>query len=160
MYGTFIDEMVEMGISHAAIALYLPSLKQSRNNYNKIIAKFRPMAPNDLTEVDITEPYNMTTDNKPFMRYDNRTQNGRIIIFISDNGLLMLHQADHWQMDGTFKSAPQGFSQVYIIYAYYKGDFQYFSCNIKIIIQYLLFNRRSNSMRILSSRKKDPRKLH
>jgi hypothetical protein len=39
----------------------------------------------------------------------------------------MLHQADHWHMDGTFKSAPKGFAQVYTSYDHHKGNYSIFS---------------------------------
>ena len=43
------------------------------------------------------------------------------IIFGSDIGLTVLAKSRRWYSDGTFKTAPPQFQQVYIIQAKYKG---------------------------------------
>ena len=40
----------------------------------------------------------------------------RILIFISDRSLIELSKRRIWYADGTFKSAPKGFMQLYTIH--------------------------------------------
>lgn len=63
-----------------------------------------------------TEEFRNTKDGQPFLLFDSRQQEPelpRILIFASDQGILMLHQNRNWNVDGTFYTAPVGFSQVY-----------------------------------------------
>jgi hypothetical protein len=49
----------------------------------------------------------MTTDNQPFLQH----QDSNMILLATDNSLEMLASADTVFMDGTFKIAPQQFTQ-------------------------------------------------
>jgi hypothetical protein len=57
----------------------------------------------------------MTADRKEFLRFE--LDDGRIKIFGDDNGLELMRRAPMWKCDGTFKSAPKGFTQVYTVHA-------------------------------------------
>ena len=47
----------------------------------------------------------------------NKSNNGRLFLFIDDECLKILSESDEWLMDGTFKSAPEKFLQLYTIHA-------------------------------------------
>jgi len=51
-----------------------------------------------------------------FLLFDNGPgSNERIIIFLLDEGLLHLSEADTWFCDGNFKLCPEFFLQLYVI---------------------------------------------
>ena len=52
-----------------------------------------------------------------FLRVDEFTEEGRILIFASDTQLSQLTRAPAMMMDGNHKMAPRGFMQLYIIHA-------------------------------------------
>ena len=63
----------------------------------------------------------MTTGNKPFLRYDNKKSNKRIVIFASDEGLSILASSTEWFCDGTSKSSPPKIAnQIFPIHALHK----------------------------------------
>ncbi len=49
------------------------------------------------------------------------TEEGRIIIYVSDSGLKLLRKADIWTMDGTFGVIPKPFKQLYSIMSELNG---------------------------------------
>jgi hypothetical protein len=48
-------------------------------------------------------------------------QDERCIIFSSAKQLRILHKAERWHSDGTFKTAPKHFYQLYIVHGWVKG---------------------------------------
>ena len=60
------------------------------------------------------------------LRYDNKSNSDRIILFVSDTGLEILALSFRWNLDGTFKMAPKFFKQVVTIRALHKN--KYFVC--------------------------------
>lgn len=55
-------------------------------------------------------------DGKPFLRRILNTDEGTIVIFISDMQLQLLSKVEVWIMDGTFATAPRGFKQIFTIH--------------------------------------------
>ena len=76
-----------------------------------------PPNPTSLTELEFPEKYTKTIDEHPFLLYDSGPSNDRILLFTTQRNLDLMAQSDHWFADGTFKSAPQLFTQVYTIHA-------------------------------------------
>ena len=52
-----------------------------------------------------------------FLLYDSGPDTQRMLIFGTQRNLEMLKLAEHWLADGTFKTAPPLFSQVYVVHA-------------------------------------------
>ena len=78
----------------------------------------RPKEPTNAAEFDVPEEFTTTDgdDQAPFLIYDNKgTVNRRLLIFATDQGLRYLCRAQTWFMDGTFKTCPRVFHQIYII---------------------------------------------
>ena len=66
--------------------------------------------------------YQLTSTGGQFLRYDSGIgDDGRILIFASDQGLELLSNSEHWFCDGTFKVCPEIFYQVYTIHALVNG---------------------------------------
>ena len=56
-----------------------------------------------------------------FLKWDSGPANDRILLFATDAGLDCLTRSEHWFADGTFKSRPLLFDQLFTIHAY-KSD--------------------------------------
>lgn len=53
---------------------------------------------------------------------DESPQTGRILLFCSDLQIQKMARSEYLYMDGTFKSCPGQFTQIYIIHGGYKGE--------------------------------------
>ena len=73
--------------------------------------------PTSLTELEFPEPFTQTINGHPFLLYDSGPSNNRILLFSTQRNLDLMTQCNHWYADGTFKSAPQLFTQIYTIHA-------------------------------------------
>ena len=73
--------------------------------------------PTSLTELELPEPFTQTINGHPFLLYDSGPSNNRILLFSTQRNLDLMTQCNHWYADGTFKSAPQLFTQIYTIHA-------------------------------------------
>lgn len=78
-----------------------------------------PLSIEDLKE--IPEKYRSTIDNDPFLLYDSYEDQSanrptkRIIIFATKDNLRQLMKSKIWFVDGTFKSAPSVFLQIFTV---------------------------------------------
>lgn len=59
------------------------------------------------------------SDGTPFLAYDSGPGADRILLFATPGGLQLLCQQGDWFADGTFKTAPGIFSQIYTIHVLY-----------------------------------------
>ena len=72
----------------------------------------------NLRSPDFELPASATVyDSETFLVGDNRNRDNRIIIFGSKVGLKLLYNAKMISMDGTFRSSPFGFMQLYTVHA-------------------------------------------
>ncbi|XP_025192763.1 uncharacterized protein LOC112592834 [Melanaphis sacchari] len=96
-------------------------------NLKRIIQRTRQCnqhsPPNPLTLKDLGEIpdiYKQTNNGSKFLLFDNYEINGptknRILIFCTREGLELMSESEHWFADGTFKSAPSIFTQIYTIH--------------------------------------------
>jgi hypothetical protein len=79
-----------------------------------------PPLPHNLDELVVPSQLTITEDDKSFLLCDGKVDKERVLIFASRTGLEILSKTTQWHADGTFKSAPQMFLQVYIICGFYK----------------------------------------
>ncbi|CAG7819980.1 unnamed protein product [Allacma fusca] len=95
------------------------SLKRRIND-----AKVRQFGLQSLGEsfatLQIPEPLEKTMRNQRFLLYDNNNATNRVIIFASDDSLDKLSYCDTWLLDGTFKTCPTVFQQLYTVHGIYK----------------------------------------
>ena len=102
----------------ADVRAQLPSTESMRRNIRRFKQGARPKDPSTAAEIDLPERYTTTGGNEaaPFLVYDNKdTPNRRMLVFATDQGLRYLCRARQWYMDGTFKTCPRLFHQLYII---------------------------------------------
>ena len=77
-----------------------------------------PKTVDDLLNID--KKYRTLDSGETFLRYAEKFgDDGVILLFMSEFGKNTLQNTENWACDGTFKSVPDQFSQLYVIF----GDF-------------------------------------
>ena len=71
--------------------------------------------PLDAQELVLTDEYTKTQKGDDFLLYDSGFVEKRMLIFGTHENLHYLCRAKHWSLDGTFKTVPRIFSQLYTI---------------------------------------------
>ncbi len=71
-----------------------------------------PQIPHNPHNLNIPRQFSVTAEGKRFLLF----QEGSIFAFASDEGLDLLKESDYIFMDGTFKSSPSLFYQIYTIH--------------------------------------------
>ncbi|KAG0442239.1 hypothetical protein DMUE_0424 [Dictyocoela muelleri] len=116
------------------ISLFLPTTKNYVNKLTKIRRKNNIIFERD----DIPISAKFTFLNKKFLLHDSCIENSnRILIFTTDTHLLYLENSEVWYCDGTFKSCPRDFEQVYTIMGRIKG------CNLPLV--YIIMKNKSKN---------------
>ena len=82
-----------------------------------------PSVPSDFVQLDITGEFALTTGGMPFLRFDNKSEDNRIILLGCDKTIKILGESIEWFMDGTFKAAPAELLQIYSIHGRLDGHF-------------------------------------
>ena len=130
-----------VGMSEAAAAL-LPKVNDVRRGIrrNRHEARIPLPRPDNAANVEIPRPYQLTAHNQQFLQYDSGVgDNERILLFASEDGLELLRNSTHWAADGTFKTAPEIFFQLYTVHCF-AGNGQLFPC-----VYGLLTNKREET---------------
>ena len=112
-----------VGVSQA-VAGQLPTpqyLKRNIQNARKVTAQV-PANPVSLLELSIPSKYRITHSNEPFLLFDSDDGSDRIIIFSTRRNLQLLSSTSNWYADGTFKTAPPLFNQLYSIHGIVNRD--------------------------------------
>lgn len=111
-----------VGISSAVSGVLPPPVllkKVIRNARNS--ASHAPANPANLFELSIPAEYRSTHANQPFLLFDNNGGLDRFIIFSTSKNLEVLSNASTIYADGTFKTVPPLFSQLYTIHGIVSG---------------------------------------
>ncbi|KAI6655799.1 hypothetical protein LOD99_1941 [Oopsacas minuta] len=82
-----------------------------------------PVQPTALSELVLPAEYQRTAKGEQFLLYDSGEDDAhRFLIFGTQRNLGMLQQSKIWLADGTFKTAPPLFAQVYVVHGLRGGD--------------------------------------
>lgn len=157
------DQIIEYATNHLSdiekgSIRPMPLLKQTilrqRNHLEN-----RPREPTNLQELFVPGDYKCDNDGNRFFLHDNFEINNRIIIFCSDQGLNLLTSQKEWFCDGTFKTVPSHFQQLYTIHvkihesvlpvAYILTSSKTFICYSQIIAILRIYNYHLNPERIV-----------
>ena len=120
------DETAQQIISTAvtncseAAAAQLPPLCHIRRGIRRVKKDAgNPIPiPQNLQTMEIPEEYTVTHRDEPFLLYDSGIDSpARILVFSTETNLRALTTTGHWFADGTFKTAPELFYQIYTIHA-------------------------------------------
>lgn len=101
-------------------AVSLPSYEASRRTVQRIRNKkfLSSSALNDISEVRIGDKYSKTDRGEVFLLWDSGKENRtRLLIFGTYKNLDLLKEFPHWAIDGTFKTCPTLFCQLFVIHA-------------------------------------------
>ena len=78
-----------------------------------------PKNPEKRTDFEIPEKYEKYLGEEIFLRVDTGVDDpDRILIFVTDQGLMDLKKYRNWSSDGTFRSAPKIFYQLLMIHVH------------------------------------------
>ena len=108
-----------LAITPQSIKAILPSRRNIRRILNYSSTKDIPREP--LTVSELVIPDNLKKiGTKIFLIFDtkNRFEHNRILMFGVRETLNLLEQCEYWAGDGTFKSCPKLFTQIYTIHVY------------------------------------------
>jgi hypothetical protein len=72
--------------------------------------------PSHWKDLMIPDEMKCTLDGRPFI-YDVSLPQLRIVLFVTQNSLIKLSEAEVWMFDGTFKTVPSIFGQLFTIHA-------------------------------------------
>jgi len=78
-----------------------------------------PPLPRDFDDLtDIPDQYKTTVDGERFVLFNDVVEGqGRMILFASAQGLILLQRSETWSCDGTFAVMPEPFLQLYTVMA-------------------------------------------
>lgn len=111
----FRDEMAT--VSNEEVLANLPQRNDIIRTINRVQNRMRPQIPNSLEDLHIVSPYTMTISGDQFLQYDSGADNNdRFIMFYTRDGLEKLCNSRMILCDGTFKTAPSLFYQLYSIH--------------------------------------------
>ena len=99
-------------VSADVVAAEFASIRQRSSSFHKRRAKILPSVPNNFVQLNISGEFAFITCGMTILRYDNKLPNNRIILVACDVTNKILDEANHWFMDGIFKSAPDQLEQV------------------------------------------------
>lgn len=108
----------EAGLSSYALAQMPDYETLARSVRNERKDADRKTSPTDLNELEFPPDLCKTSNGENFLMFDSGVydDNKRIVIFSSKTSLDFLATCETIHMDGTFKSCPQLFSQLYVIH--------------------------------------------
>jgi len=110
-----------MAVEDTAVKLgNLSSIKRNIRNYRHRKFPDEPLNANFCLPEEWTTT--MGAEPKPFLIFDNKQADSRILIFASNFALNILSGAETWFMDGTFKCSTTLFQQLYVIRGKYKNQ--------------------------------------
>lgn len=104
------------GIEDQEVLLHLPERTSLLRSVNRSQNVGRPPLPQTLEECTVTPPYDVSLSGEAFLQLDSRENNNRILVFYTKDGLNHLCRSRTIFCDGTFKSVPRLFYQLYTVH--------------------------------------------
>ncbi|XP_034944394.1 uncharacterized protein [Chelonus insularis] len=96
--------------------------------------------PTSRGELQLLDEYKKTYNNELFLLHDSGGDRNRFLVFTTVKNLNFLTKCEQWLSDGTFKSVPNIFSQLYTIHGYMSSK--------SVPLVYLLAPNKSKNMYI------------
>jgi len=101
------------------VVAQLPSQTLISSTICRVRSKVQVCPQNPLTVNDLNIPLEyQVVNNKQFLLYDNKNEK-RTLIFSTVHNLKILKNCNTWMADGTFRTVPKLFSQLYTIHVCY-----------------------------------------
>lgn len=90
--------------------------------------------PKTMSDLKIADEYTKTMKGEQFLIFDNGASQDRILIFSTENNLKLMDQSTNWLVDGTFKTVPSLFYQLFTIHVLIQQDDQTVSPTIYALL--------------------------
>ena len=103
-------------IQKEELLMRLPERQTMLRSINIIQNRQRPPLPRNLDELNISHPYDKTLRGDSFLQYDSNINGDRLIIFYTPQCLRLLCESETIFSDGTFKTSPRLFFQLYTVH--------------------------------------------
>jgi len=103
----------------ASVAVQLPSIRGMKQAMRRVrrVEQLPLPTPEHLDSLVIPDAYKRTLSGENFLLHDSGPGQNRFFIFSTERNLERMRQCEHWYADGTFKSSPPLFQQIYTIHA-------------------------------------------
>jgi hypothetical protein len=103
------------------VQMQLPERTALRRMVNRAQNATRPGMPANIQDIEVVHPYDRTAAGERFLHYDSgRDDPDRILIFTTKENLRILCQSAVIFADGTFKTVPNMFLQMYSLHAEFR----------------------------------------
>ena len=110
------QELVNLNDCVLAEVLKLTHIYRNVRRWRQVEDNFPPI-PQEITGFSIPPEYSYLDNGSKFLQYDSGIDDPkRILIFATDEAIGDLKQFKNWAGDGTFKSCPNMFFQLYILH--------------------------------------------
>lgn len=126
------------GLSEAA-ASTLPKVDSIKRKIRLVrqIEEAAPALPRHRSDIVLPPKYTTTTRGENFLAFDSGSVEDRMLIFSTRRNMGLLAQSEHWFADGTFKTVPHLFFQLYTIHG--------LKCNTTLPLVYALLPNKSEA---------------
>src|SRR5438132_4762905 len=111
-----IQNAISSTSSSQEVYTYLPSNEALRKSINRIRRTDLPPEPQSLWNIIIPENMKKTLDGSNFLVKDSIIGEDRTLLFTTVTNVHNLEQSHFWIMDGTFRTVPTLFRQLYTIH--------------------------------------------
>ncbi|CAB4418896.1 unnamed protein product [Rhizophagus irregularis] len=101
---------------------YMPNREALRRQVSRVRNINMPPQPKSLQDIDVPANLCVTLGGEEFLTKDITLGEERIMIFCTTSNLEYLQKADFWVMDGTFRTVPTLFHQMYTVHALVGGE--------------------------------------
>lgn len=101
---------------------YMPNTDALRKQINYVRKKHLPSQPQSLQDIDIPINLRQTIRGEQFLARDIEYGEEKMLIFCTTSNLQHLQNANYWIVDGTFKTVPILFQQLYTVHALVGGN--------------------------------------
>ncbi|XP_065317513.1 uncharacterized protein LOC135925884 isoform X2 [Gordionus sp. m RMFG-2023] len=105
---------------HAALPP-ITSIKRTIQRARSLMSSPLP-TPTNIYDLDLPDIYRKTCSGLPFLQYDSKhllPELPRILIFATAQNLRLMAESSHWYADGTFKTTPLIFYQLWTLHVLY-----------------------------------------
>jgi len=101
---------------------YMPSVEATRKIISRCRKHQKPPEPTSLSQIDIPLNLCKSFNGQTFLLKESTIESHKIYIFSTKDEISKLVNANYWVMDGTFKTVPSIFLQMYTIHAPVGGN--------------------------------------
>lgn len=96
----------------------VPPLKSIRTSLYNARAKRLPKLPTCAADIELVDEWRKTNGGTDFLLLDDAGDDARILAFGTSGNVRLLSQSKTYYMDGTFKTTPKQFYQLFIIHVF------------------------------------------